>query len=213
MTEHFRNRLNMLDATLEHFDQHEALWQDKTVIADRVAAVRAGRDAMVEADRAKAANDPTAVTEQKRAARKRLEALLTALGQKAGSYAVIEDDTDLRRAVDHPKSTWARLPDAELLTDAEVAVEKTEPHLSALADYGVAESDLQAIRDAAEAFRPLSRRRANTQVDRTTAIGAIGEAYEDTLQPLALLDRLVPALIPNEAFTAEYERVRRILGE
>lgn len=59
---------------------------------------------MAQADASKTSNDPEAITSKKRDARIHLETLLTSLGQKASSYALVTDD-ELECAVDHPKST------------------------------------------------------------------------------------------------------------
>jgi hypothetical protein len=213
MTDYYRNRLNMLNATLAHFDEHPDVWQSEAPIAAQVPLVREGRDAMLAAESAKRSSDTQAITEQKQQAREDLTETLTAFSKRLRAYALVADLPELRR-VARSKTAWNRLPDADLVREANILADKTAPHLDNLGSgYKITETTLQEVRQQADAYGTFSERRANVQADRSTANEDVAEAYRTLDRPLEILDLLVPTLLQDAAFIAEYENVRRILGE
>lgn len=141
---------------------------------------------------------PEGLADNRAAARGAAEARLATLGRRASAYAVEASDADLREAVDHSRSDWKRMAEADFHARAEDALGRIDAALAPLAEYGVEKEDVAAARAALAAARPLTAGRDNV---RAVATGA-----------LDVLDRLVPTLA-NTAFVAEYRQVRRITGE
>ena len=212
MTSYLRRRLAMLRATLAHLDAHPDAWAGRAPIARNVETVREGLDALDRAAESQAAATPEGLTENRDDARDAAEARLVTLGRQASAYAVEAGDADLREAVDHSRSDWERMPEADFHARAEDALARIDAALAPLAEYGVEKEDVAAARAALAAARPLTAGRDNVRADRAVATDALGAGYTALLGPLDVLDRLVPTLA-DAAFVAEYRQVRRITGE
>ncbi|HEX8299004.1 MAG TPA: hypothetical protein VF594_07555, partial [Rubricoccaceae bacterium] len=83
---------------------------------------------------------------------------------------------------------------------------------AALAAYAVTPTELAEARAAVEAARPLGAARDIRQDGRTRATAALDGGYSTVVPTLGLLDRLVPRLVKDAAFVAEYRIARRIPG-
>ena len=213
MRDMLRRRLTMLRATLQLFDQHPDLWSPKPALARNVAAVRLGTAELDAAARDQDAGNPTGLTRDKREARDLAEELLGALGATAGAYAIESGDDDFATAVDISRADWDRMPDADFFTRADNALARIEADLDKLDDYEVTRDDVTAARDAVDAARPLGPARDTRRAGRVSATAALDGGYSDVVPPLRVLDRLVPRLINDPGFVADYAVVRRIPGD
>ena len=213
MNRRLQNRLRMLDNTLEHFDQHPALWSDKTKIAEGVDSVRAIVRRMNDAAEDQAGGDTKGLTQEKRRARRTTTDQLVDLGKKASAYAILEKDDDLRQAADLSHSDWGRFTDREFANKARDLLTLVEALPDgALDEYGLAPDETTTIRQSVAAVGRLGAQRDNVGVDRAEATGDLDDLYDETEKPLDVLDRLVPVLIEDEGFVGEYRRVRQIPG-
>lgn len=213
MTAKTRRRLDMMQRTLAHFDQHPALWSGKAPIVLHVGTVREAEAAMEAAAGRQASSAPQGLTKNKEAARTHAAGLMAALSAKAGSYARTIGDADLEQAVDHSLSEWTRMAEEAFFADADRALDRIGGVLDALAGYEVDRADVTAARAAVNALRPMAPARDNVEADRAAATAALEAAYSGAVPSLDELDTLVPALVDDAAFVAEYQRVRRIDGD
>ena len=214
MEERIRNRLRMLSNVLGHFDASPALWTDVEPVAQEVARLRAANDALVDAGDDQAANDPEGLTAQKRKARADGAKKMAALSDKVTAYAVSIGDEDLRKAVDHSESEWARMAEADFASEARDALDRTEAHLASLAPYKVTAEEIAAARADVSQVGRLAQRRDRTGAARAVATDELPEVYSEEARPALLqLDRLVPTLIDDEPFVDEYRENRRIPGD
>ncbi len=209
-----RNRLRMLTNTLGHFDEHPDAWSGHPPLVQHVEALRAAHGRMAGAGDDQAANDPKGLTKQKTKARKAAAKALADLGLKATTYAVDVGDEVLRRAVDHARSEWERMPEGTFASKAKDALDRIEAQAEPMAAYGVAPRQIGAAREAVAEVARLTERRDNTDAGRSVATDDIEDAYSDDAVPtLAQLDRLVPTLVTDAAFVARYGEVRQIVGD
>lgn len=214
MEQRLQNRLRMLTNTLGHFADHPDLWNGHPPIVRNVDALRAARGRMASAAETQEGSDSQGLTANKQAARTDAATRLTRLGRKVSAYALEAGDEDLRRAVDHSQSEWERMAEATFASRATNALDRIAALSTELAEYGVTDDEATAAREAVAEVGRLAERRDNTGATREVATGDIGEAYSDDAVPaLDKLDRLVPALIEDEAFVDTYEEVRQILGD
>ena len=214
MNRRLRNRHRMINTTLAHFDEHPGLWTDLRPLSTEVETLRTVRDRMDRAAGQKAASDTRGHTREKTAARDHAEALLTELSRKVRPYAKTAGDEPLLQAVDRSPTDWGRLPDADLVTEATDAIDRTEAVLPDLVDYEVSADDLAAARAAVARVPRLTETRDNVGADQTTAVADLDALYSDHALPaLGRLDDLVPALVDDADFVAQYAVVRRIPGD
>ena len=214
MNRYIRNRLRMIGNVLTHFDEHPDVWAAEAPVAVEVDALRDARARMDAAAESQAESDTRGHTRTKNAARDHAEALLAELSRKVRPYAVKAGDGALLQAVDRSPTEWDRLTDADLVTEADDALTRTEAALPDLAPYKVTAGDLTAARDAVARVPRLARARDNVGADRGVATDDLDALYDAAARPpLTALDDLVPALLPDDAFAAEYARVRRIPGD
>ena len=62
------------------------------------------------------------------------------------------------------------------------------------------------------ALRPLTPRRDTRRAARVAATAGLATGYAALVQPLAILDALVPALVADAELAARYAIARRIIG-
>lgn len=213
MTDKTSRRLDMLQRTLAHFDEHPALWNAKPPLVSHVAVVRDAEAAMTAAAGRQAGSAPTGLTKNKERARERAVGLLADLSATVGSYARTVGDADLEGAVDHSPSEWQRMPEETFFAEADRALGRIPAVLDQLAAYEVDRADVAAAQDAVDAVRPMGATRDNVKADRGAATATLEAAYSVAVPSLDELDGLVPRLIKDAAFVAEYARVRRIDGD
>ena len=213
MTRTTATRLDMLRTVLTHLDASPDLWHGHRPIADTVAVVRAGLAGLDQAARDQAASNPRGMTKTRKAARARAVAALGALGQSTGAYALSgAGRADFRVATTRSARDWARLPEADFVSLAGVALNRIETALADLAEYGVTAAETDAARAAVGAVVPLTIARDRTAARRAVATAALRTGYSALVEPLGLLDRLVPVLIKDATFVAVYAHTRRIRG-
>lgn len=210
MRNSLRTRLDMLQSVLALFDAHPDLWTKKEPLADGVAVVREGVADLTEAAEDQSAGNPTGLTKDKRDARDRAEALLADLGDAAGAHALITGDDDFRVATDISLSEWDHKADADFFADAETALARIEGSLGALATYDVTPKEVAEARAAVDAARPLGATRNVRRAGRVRATAALDGGYSAVVPTLALLDKLVPRLVKDADFVAEYRIARRL---
>ncbi len=213
MTGVLRRRLTMLHATLAHFDAHPDAWAGIEDVEDSVQAVRDGTSAIERHAETQAAATPEGVTENRDAARDAAEDLLARLGRRVSAHAIRIGDADLREAVDHSRSDWDRMAEADFFSTAADALDRTEAVLPDLTRVRVTSKDVDAARAAVEAARPGTAARDGVRARRVTATAALGGGYSAVVGPLDVLDRLVPELVEDAGFVAEYRVVRRVPGD
>ncbi len=206
MTEYLRRRLDMLHATLAHFDAHPDDWAGFEDIEESVQAVRDGTADIERHARTQAAATPESLTRNRDAARDRAEDLLARLGRRVGAHATRIGDADLREAVAISRSRWDAMAEADFFSKADDALARTEAVLQDLARVRVTRDDLAEIRDALAAARPGTATRDTERARRVAATAALGGGYSTVVGPLDILDDLVPD------FVAQYRVVRRITG-
>ena len=213
MTDYLRRRLDMLQRTLAHFDEHPDLWDAKPPIFSHVATVRDAEAAMTSAAGRQAGSAPTGLTKNKERAREHAVGLLADLSAKVASYARTVGDADLESAVDRSPTEWRRMPEEAFFAEADRALGRITAVLDQLAGYEVDRDGVTAAQEAVDAVRPLGATRDNVKADRGEATATLEAAYSGAVPSLDELDGLVPALITDAAFVAEYQRVRRIDGD
>lgn len=213
MTRRLLNRLRMLRTTTDHFDEHPDLWNTLDPIVAALAPVRAARTALETTADVQANSDTKGLTTDKTRARTTATRQLVDLGRKVAAYAITIGDNDLQQAVDHSESDWDRLADDRFIADANSALTRIEAILPDLAPYQVTPDDLTAARASLTEIRRLAGRRDNVATDRTDATQDLDQIYTDAVEPLGVLDRLVPALITDPAFVDQYRIARRIPGD
>lgn len=203
----------MLHRTLAHFDGQPAAWNTHEALTRNVEALHDGTDAMDAAAEAQAAGATKGLTEAKQAARRHAATLLAFLGRKVGGYALEAGDPDLGRAVDRGRSVWLHLADEAFVAEAGAALNRVEAILHDLGPYEVTADDVAAARAAVKAAHDLDTRRDLTAAGHAVATDELEDSYTALVPTLALLDRLVPALVQDADFVATYVEVRRIRGE
>lgn len=214
MNRRLRNRIRMLHTVLAHVDEHPDVWSDKPPIARNVAAVRATTEQIDATAEAQAAGDTQGLTENKRRARRAAVDALLDLGRKVAAYAIETGDADLRQAADRSRTDWRRMPDATFAAEAADLFRRVEAAPDgALDEYGVGATEVEDARAAVAEVGRLGEIRDNVGIDVSVATEDLDELYDDTAEPLEVLDRLVPALIDDEGFVDEYARARRIPGD
>ncbi len=213
MTDYLRRRVAMLRRTLTHFDEHPDDWTAIEPIADQVAVVRDGTAAIERDGKTQAAATPKGVTEARDAARDDAEIRLASLGKRVTAYAIVARDPDLREAVDVTRAQWDGMAEETFFSRAADATTRTEAVLAKLPTYGVTKSTLAEVRAAVDAARPLTAARDNVSADRGGATERLKAGYSALVEPLVVLDFLVPELVESPEFVAEYRRVRRIPGD
>lgn len=213
MTRYLLNRLRMLRTTTDHFDEHPDLWNTLAPIVDALAPVRAARTALETTADIQADSDTRGLTADKARARDTATEQLVDLGRKTAAHAITIGDSDLQRAVDHSTSDWGRLAEDRFIADANSALTRIEAILPDLAPYDVTPDHLTAARASLADVRRLAGRRDNVAADRTDATDDLDQIYSDAVEPLGVLDRLVPALITDAAFVDQYRIARRIPGD
>lgn len=213
MTAKLSRRIAMLRRTLTHFDEHPDDWTAIEPIADQVAVVRDGTAAIERDAKAQAAATPKGITEARDDARDIAETRLASLGRRVTAYAIVARDPDLREAVNVTRAQWDDMPEQAFFNRAADALTRTDAVLDKLARYGVDKSTLAAVRAAVDAARPLTAARDNVAADRGGATERLSTGYTALVEPLDVLDFLVPELVESPEFVAEYRRVRRISGD
>ena len=214
MNKRIRNRLRMIGTVLTHFDEHPDVWAAEPTVVTEVDALRDARARMDAAAETQAESDTRGHTRTKHAARAHAESLLADLSRKVRPYARKTGDEALLQAVDRSATEWGDLTDADLVTEADDVLTRTEAALPDLAPYKVTPEALTAARDAVAEVPRLARARDNVGADRGVATDDLDALYDAAARPpLTALDDLVPALLADDAFAAEYARVRRIPGD
>ena len=203
----------MLRRTLAHFDEHPGDWSAIEPVADGVAVIRDGAAAIERDGKAQAAATPEGITDARDDARDTAEDRLASLGRRVSAYAIVARDPDLREAVDFTRTQWDAMPEEAFFNRAADAVTRTDAVVGKLAGYSVTKSTLDEIRTALDAARPLTATRDNVSADRGGATERLKTGYSALVEPLNVLDFLVPELVTNPEFVAEYRRVRRIDGD
>ena len=210
MRAYVRRRLDMLHRTLAHFDAHPKAWNTAPALVRNVQTVRGAAATIEAAAEGQDAGNATGLTQDKTDARDHAEGLLGALGEAVGAYAIESGDDDFRAATDLPRSEWDRMSDADFFSQSAVTLARIEAALPDLAEYEVTGTDVSEAREAVEAARPLGATRDTRAAGRTVATGTLGATYSAAVPALEVLDRLVPRLVKDAAFVAEYRVVRRL---
>ena len=213
MTDYLRRRLAMLHATLAHFDAHPDAWAGIEDVEESIEAVRGGTAALTKDAEAQAAATPEGLTANRDAARDAAEDLLARLGRRVRAHAIRIGDADLLEAVAHTRSDWDRMAEVDFFSNAADALTRTEAVLPDLARVRVTKKDLDAVREALAAARPGTAVRDGERARRVAATAALGGGYSAVVGPLDVLDLLVPELVDDAAFVAEYRVVRRVPGD
>lgn len=213
MTDYIRRRLDMLHATLAHFDAHPDAWAGFEDIEESVEAVREGTSEIERHARTQAEATPEGITENRDAARDRAEILLTRLGKRVGTHARRIGDADLHEAVAISRSGWDRMAEADFFARAAAALTRTEAVIGDLARVRVTKGDMAEIRDALAAARPGTATRDVERARRVRATAALGGGYSDVVGPLDTLDDLVPEFVDDADFVAQYRIVRRVTDD
>ena len=213
MDRRLENRLKMLEDTLAHFDAHPDAWNAEPPLVRNVATLRDGYVALDDAGEGQAAGDTTGLTQDKTAARAAAAKQLADLGLKVSAFAIETGDADLRKAVDHTAYEWGRKSEVDFKNDAANALDRTEAVLPALVEYKVTAEQISAARTAVARVGRIARQRDTTDAAREVDTDALWPGYSALVPTLAVLDRLVPALVENADFVATYRQVRQIPGD
>ncbi len=210
MNAYVRRRLDMLHRTLAHFDAHPKAWDRAPALVRNVQKVREAAATIEAAAEAQDAGDATGLTQDKTDARDTAERLLGALGEAVGAYGIESGNDAFRTATDIPRSEWDGMPDAGFFSQAAATLARIEAALPELDEYEVTAADVAEARAAVEAARPLGSERDAHAAGRTVATGTLGTTSSTAVPALEVLDRLVPRLVRDAAFGAEYRVVRRL---
>ena len=213
MTAVLRRRLAMLRATLAHFDAHPDAWAGVEDVEDGVQAVRDGVATLTKDAETQAAATPEGLTVNRDAARDAAEDLLARLGRRVRAHAIRIGDADLLEAVAHTRSDWDRFAEADFHANAADTLTRIDAVLPDLARVRVTKADVAAARAALTAAGPGTAVRDTVRARRVAATAALGGGYSAVVGPLDVLDLLVPELVDDAAFVAEYRVVRRVPGD
>lgn len=218
MSRYLENRQQMADNVVDHFDDHPAAWQDEEAVASAVEPLRAATARMRGADETQDRSSRSAkgITQTKRKQRATLTDGLHRLGLKATTYALRAGDDELRQTLDHSKSDWNRMNEADFLAASNTALDQAEQRLDVLATdtYKVSADEIAELRRLRTEYGGKSSTRAGTSAEGTRATAERERIYSEQVLPeLQILDRAVPAYITDGAFVAEYVILRRIPGE
>lgn len=212
MTGYTRRRLRMVRDTLAVLDGAPEAWRDHVPLAETVALLR---DWLAETEalgRRQAASNPKGLTRMKRAARTRVNAALGTLGSIAAAGAAMSGDNDLAATAGKSQRDWSRLAEADLFSTAAAALARIDARIEALAPCGATPERIREAHDALAALRPLTPRRDVKRAARVAATAGLATGYAALVQPLAILDALVPALVADADLAGRYAIARRIIG-
>jgi hypothetical protein len=209
MTRPQQNTHDMHLALLRLFEAREAVWTTKKAAVDAVTAFRGPVDQTTEIERERNALATEGLTDEKAGARDAMEAAVMRLVLAARPYARVSDDRALLAEVDVTTNRLGRLSDAAALGRAERVLAAVEPRLADLADYDVTKADVEALREAIEAFRPTGPVRDATEGQREARTALLPGTFRAARRARKVLDDVVEGVIRDPEFTAEYRRVRR----
>lgn len=212
MTGYTRRRLRMVRDTLAVLDGAPEAWRDHAPLAETVARLR---DWLAETEalaRRQVASNPKGLTRMKRAVRTRVNVALGTLGSIAAAGAALTGDADLAAVAGKGQRDWTRLAEADLFSAATAALAAIDARIDVLVPCGATPERVQEAHDALAALRPLTPRRDIKRAARVAATAGLATGYAALVQPLAILDALVPALVADADLAARYAIARRIIG-
>lgn len=210
MTRTQLNRMAMYRAVLDHFDQYPALWQPHPPLVEAVGGLRQALAGLEAEGQVQARGDTTGLTRDKNAQRARLCDRAFQVIRKLRPYARRVGNQTLLHAIDYGRTELENVAEADVLQRCETVHAHGQAHLSALADYGLTQAELDALRADLDVFRTLTPARDQQQAEGVAATGRLGTLFAQALHALDLLDDLVEALLDDAGFQTTYTAVRRI---
>jgi hypothetical protein len=114
---------------------------------------------------------------------------------KLRPYAQRIGNQALLHAIDYGRTELECAAEAEVIQRCETIHAQGLAYLSALADYGLTQAELDALRADLDAFRPLTPARDQQQAAGAAATGRLDALFAQGLHHLDLLDDLVEALV------------------